>query len=78
MRTLGHNRTGVCICTMREDEDGHEAVDVNPECPMTGHSDIVVSVAFSADGNWIVSGSEDTLVKIWTGTEVSCFIRVRW
>ena len=40
---------------------------------LRGHSVVVLSVAFSRDGKWIVSGSEDTLVKIWeaeTGAEV--------
>ncbi|KAJ1470148.1 hypothetical protein T484DRAFT_1848830 [Baffinella frigidus] len=37
------------------------------------HSECVRSVAFSPDGNWIVSGSGDRLIKIWTaatGAEV--------
>ena len=41
---------------------------------LTGHTDIVFSVAFSRDGNRVVSGSGDNLVKIWdiqTGAEVS-------
>ena len=41
---------------------------------LTGHSNFVWSVAFSRDGNRIVSGSEDWLVKIWnteTGAEVN-------
>jgi hypothetical protein len=46
---------------------------------LTGHGK-VQSVAYSADGNWIVSGSHDKRVRIWdaaTGIEVSAFIRVR-
>jgi WD40 repeat protein len=42
-------------------------------CTLTGHSDAVYSVAFSADGKRVVSGSNDKLVKIWnseTGAEV--------
>jgi len=40
---------------------------------LTGHTEDALSVAFSRDGKWIVSGSEDMLVKIWdaeTGAEV--------
>ena len=41
---------------------------------LTGHSGKVYSVAFSPDGQSIVSGSKDKLVKIWdveTGAVVS-------
>ena len=41
---------------------------------LTGHTDAVGSVAFSPEGNRVVSGSYDKLVKIWdteTGAEVS-------
>ena len=45
---------------------------------LTGHTDWVRSVAFSRDGTRIVSGSHDSLVKIWatdTGAEVSSHAR---
>ena len=48
---------------------------------LTGHSGIVFSVAFSRDGNRVVSGSRDKLVKIWdteTGTEVSSHGACTW
>jgi len=48
-------------------------------CTLTGHSFAVKAVAFSADGKRVVSGSDDTLVKIWdvaTGSEVSSFVGV--
>ena len=51
------------------------------ERTLTGHSRMVLSVAFSRDGKWIVSGSVDKLVKIWdaeTGAEVSSFAGGRW
>ena len=41
---------------------------------LVGHCSFVNSVAFSLDGKFIVSGSNDNLVKIWdaaTGAEVS-------
>ncbi len=33
--------------------------------PMTGHTDRVTSVAFSPDGNFLVSGSFDDTVRLW-------------
>ena len=47
---------------------------------LTGHSSSVDIVAFSRDGNRVVSGSLDNLVKIWnteTGAEVSSFVGLR-
>ena len=47
---------------------------------LTGHAGWVLSVAFSRDGNHIVSGSSDSFVKIWdteTGSQVSSFGGVR-
>ena len=47
---------------------------------LTGHSGEVNSVDWSSDGKWIVSGSNDGLVKIWnaaTGALVSSFLGVR-
>ena len=47
---------------------------------LTGHSAPVDSVAFSRDGDLVVSGSWDKLVKIWsteTRALVSSFVEVR-
>ena len=33
---------------------------------LSGHADEVSSVAFSADGSKVVSGSDDNTVKIWS------------
>ena len=47
---------------------------------LPGHSDRVYSVDFSPDGNRVVSGSDDTFVKIWdvaTGALVSSFVGLR-
>ena len=44
---------------------------------LAGHSGKVTSAAVSRDGNRIVSGSSDTLVKIWnakTGEEVGSVV----
>ena len=50
---------------------------------LMGHWSCVSSVAWSSDGKWIVSGSEDTRMKIWdvaTGAEVRSFVgeRLGW
>ena len=57
---------------------------MNDECPVTGHSGYVFSVAYSPDGKHVVSASRDKTVKIWdssTGEEVSvlvCHRRIIW
>ena len=42
---------------------------------LTGHADWLRSVAFSRDGNRVVSGSYDNLVKIWD-TEIGAEVRI--
>jgi WD40 repeat protein len=34
-------------------------------CTFKGHKNRVTSVAFSSDGNYVYSGSDDKTVKIW-------------
>ena len=51
---------------MEEVDAGIEAkMVVNPECPVTGHSDEVTRVAFSHDGTQVVSGSIDNSVRFF-------------
>ena len=69
IRTIGHTCEGECICTRDEDGD----LEIDDECPVTGHSESVWSLAYSPDGKHIVSGSLDSTVKVWnaaTGKEV--------
>jgi WD40 repeat protein len=77
--TIGHTGNGFCICT-EQDPNQEYGLAVKAECPVSGHTATVYAVALSPDGKSIVSGSEDTFVKIWdveTGSEVSSFAGVR-
>jgi len=75
--STSHDCKGGCICTETNEPAWRRTVTVSPECPLTGHSGGVTSVSFSADGKRIVSGSSDSLIKIWdvkTGAEVSSIV----
>ena len=59
----GHNGKDGCICDCDSGDDLND--EVNSECPVTGHSGPVTSIGFSADGQWLVSGSEDKTIRSW-------------
>ncbi len=44
---------------------------------LAGHAKNISLVAFSHDGQHIVSGSSDNLVKVWSRMELCCFITFR-
>lgn len=48
------------------------------EYELTGHQDWVRSVAFSPDGKWAVSGSDDSKVKVWDLATNSCRATLQW
>ena len=56
------NQDCTCKHDAGEDEDEYES---NPDCPVRGHSDLLSSVAFSADGQWVMSGSYDKTIRLW-------------
>jgi WD40 repeat protein len=44
---------------------------------LTGHANIVTSLAFSPNGRWLATGSWDKTIKIWdvqTGLEVQTLV----
>ena len=53
----GHDSCFGCDC--------ERYAPANPRCGLPGHRDYVMSVAFSADGAALVSGSYDGLCKVW-------------
>jgi WD40 repeat protein len=43
-----------------------EATDTRPELVLqTGHTGSILTLAISPDGRWLVSGGQDSTVKIW-------------
>jgi WD40 repeat protein len=51
------------------------------ECFLRGHSDLVLSVAFSSDGSQVVFGSGDKTVRIWnchTESEIAVYQHPNW
>ena len=66
MLAIGHTGTAPCICT---EVRGPGLLLARADCPVTGLADGVTEVAFSPDGNRVVSGSNDirvhSLEQIW-------------
>ena len=59
-------------CIMKVTAEGIQEQQ-KPLLEVQGHVDRVYSVAFSPDGNWVLSGSGDHTIRIWdarTGEEV--------
>ena len=50
---------------MEEDQHGDEELVRNPECPVAGHSSLVTQVAFTGDGEQVVSASWDETVRFF-------------
>lgn len=36
------------------------------EFVLEGHSDMITCVSFSMDGSWVLTGSRDTTIKLWS------------
>lgn len=63
--------TGGCECESEDDSSEPGTIELwnldttEKICPLLGHSSEVYSVTFSPDGKTLVSGSDDSTVKIW-------------
>ncbi|KAG6331608.1 hypothetical protein ID866_7480 [Astraeus odoratus] len=53
------------FCNMAKVVVGHTREWPSVEVELTGHTDEVMSVAFSPDGTRIISGSHDNTVRVW-------------
>ncbi|MBA3017351.1 MAG: caspase family protein [Proteobacteria bacterium] len=67
---------GFAMLTLAQDKPASSAD--RPEIfPQLGHSNIILSIAFSPDGKYLLSGSADHTLKLWdvaTGREIRTFI----
>ncbi|MGB3671763.1 MAG: WD40 repeat domain-containing protein, partial [Phormidesmis sp.] len=49
-----------------------ERTDLQPVAELTGHTSWVRSVQFSPDGAWLISGSDDGNVRVWSVATFTC------
>ena len=59
-----HDETHGCLCKENDSWDG--GIDLNPLCPVKGHSNTVTRVRFSDDGAQVISAScNERKVCVW-------------
>ena len=66
---LRHDGAGPCMCGGGPCARGSIA---DPDCPVSAHSDAVLSICWSPDGTKLASGSEDRTIKIWNPVTGEC------
>src|SRR5258706_2230527 len=54
------SRSDDCTIRIWDAETGAPVGD-----PLEGHTDLVLSIAYSPDGRYIISGSDDGTIRIW-------------
>ncbi|EFH88145.1 protein kinase domain-containing protein [Ktedonobacter racemifer] len=63
---LRETATGRCICSFGSDKDNYNAaLDLGFVGSFQGHISTVTAISISEDRHWIVSGSQDCIVKFW-------------
>jgi WD40 repeat protein len=69
---FGFSRDRRMIASAIRGRDIHLSHWDEPVCVLKGHNDLVTSLAWSPEGRFLLSGSEDCTAKIWDTTTRDC------
>ena len=76
MISLAFSRDRRMIAAAVHSSDIHLSHWNEPVCVLRGHTDVVTSLAWSPEGRFLISGSEDCTARIWDTTTRDCVVTI--
>jgi hypothetical protein len=74
--SLGFSRDRRMIAAAVHSDEIHLTHWNEPVCVLRGHTDLITSLAWSPEGRFLLSGSEDCTARIWDTTTRDCVVTI--